>query len=255
MKLKGKTAIVTGASSGMGREIAYQFAREGADVLAVARRAERLKTLVEEAQGFEGRIVGHLADLTDPGRAGALVNEAVDHFGRLDILVNNAGIMDDMSGVGSVDMDMYEKVFAINVKAPMVVMKAAVNYFLKIGGGVIVNIASIGGLNGGIAGVVYTASKHALVGISRNTAFMYGPKGIRCNTICPGAVNTEVGSGEFMKAADKAGQARLGSVYGLIPRSAEASEIASIAVFLACDESTFINGQNIVADGGWTAAF
>ena len=119
MKLKGKTAVVTGASSGMGREIAYYFAKEGANVIAVARRAERLNELVEQTKDFEGKIVAFSADITDKEKVEEMVDEAVKLFGKMDIIVNNAGIMDDMSGVGDVSDEMFDKVFDLNVKAAL----------------------------------------------------------------------------------------------------------------------------------------
>jgi NAD(P)-dependent dehydrogenase (short-subunit alcohol dehydrogenase family) len=255
MKLRGKSAIVTGASSGMGRAIAYQFAKEGGHVLALARRKEKLDELVASARDLEGRIVAYEGDVTEIDKISHIFDEAIKDFGKVDILVNNAGVMDDFSGAGDVVPEIYDKVFEVNVKAPLFFMKEAVNYFKEVGGGNIINIASIGGLNGGVAGAVYTASKHALVGLSRNTAFMYGKDHIRCNTICPGSVETEVGRGEFMQNIDKQGFECCSATHKLIPGVAKSEEIATIAVFLASEDSSFINGQHIVADGGWTAAF
>ena len=116
MKLKGKTAVVTGASSGMGREIAYYFAKEGANVVAVARRAERLNELVEQTKDFEGSVIAYSADITNSQKVNEMIDEAIKQFGRMDILVNNAGIMDDMSAVGDVNDEMFDKVFNLNVK-------------------------------------------------------------------------------------------------------------------------------------------
>ncbi|MFT3982602.1 MAG: SDR family oxidoreductase [Lachnospiraceae bacterium] len=253
MRLKGKVAIVTGSSSGMGRDIALMYAKEGAKVLAVARRAERLSTLVEEAKSFEGEIVAYPANLSDSESVESMVDEAISVFGKLDILVNNAGIMDDMSGVGNASDEMYDKVFNVNVKAPMIAMRKAVNHFETVGGGVIINVASIGGLKGGAAGAIYTASKHALVGLTKNTGYMYALKNIRCNAICPGAIATEIGTTETMQHLDPAGAARCGLGMGLNPGTGSGNDIASLAVFLASEESSFINGQSIAIDGGWTA--
>jgi len=253
MKLKGKTAVVTGASSGMGREIAFYFAKEGANVLAVARRAERLNELAEQTKDFEGKVVPFSADVTDKDKVEGMIDEAIRLFGKLDILVNNAGIMDDMSGVGDIGDEMFDKVFDLNVKATMYAMRKAVKYYESIGGGIIINIASIGGLKGGIAGATYTASKHAVVGLTKNTAYMYAMKNIRCNAICPGGIATEIGNSEYMKKINMEGAQRTGIGLALNPRYGQPSEIASVAVFLASDDAGFINGQCLAVDGGWTA--
>lgn len=253
MRLKGKTAVVTGASSGMGRDIAYNFAKEGANVVAVARRAERLNELVEQTKDFEGRVVAYSADITNSEKVNEMVDEAIKQFGRMDILVNNAGIMDDMSAVGDVKDEMFDKVFDLNVKAALYAMRKAVKHFEEIGGGVIINIASVAGLYGGVAGATYTASKHAVVGLTKNTAFMYALKNIRCNAICPGAIATEIGSSEYMKNINMEGAKRTGIGMPLNPRTGEGSEIANVAVFLASDDASFVSGQCIAVDGGWRA--
>ena len=253
MKLKGKTAVVTGASSGMGREIAYYFAKEGANVVAVARRAERLNELIEQTKDFEGRVVAYSADITNSQKVNEMIDEAIKQFGKMDILVNNAGIMDDMSAVGDVNDEMFDKVFNLNVKTILYSMRKAVKHFEEIGGGVIINISSIAGLYGGAAGATYTASKHAVVGLTKNTAFMYALKNIRCNAICPGAVATEIGNSEFMKNINMEGVQRTGIGMPLNPRTGEPSEIAKVAVFLASDDASFVNGQCIAVDGGWRA--
>jgi NAD(P)-dependent dehydrogenase (short-subunit alcohol dehydrogenase family) len=253
MKLKDKVAIVTGASSGMGKEIAYNYAEEGAKVLAVARRAERLNQLVADTTHFPGQVVAFSADLGLKESIESMIEEAIKVFGRLDILVNNAGIMDDMSPVGEATEEMYDKVMNLNTKSVFLAMSKAVKYFESVNGGIIINIASIGGLKGGIAGAVYTASKHAVVGLTKNTGYMYAKKNIRCNAICPGAVMTEIAQSEYMKKINMGG-AQLAAVgQALNPRSGEPAEIAKVAVFLASEEASFVNGQCIAVDGGWTA--
>ncbi|KAF5077579.1 3-beta-hydroxycholanate 3-dehydrogenase (NAD(+)) 2 [anaerobic digester metagenome] len=252
MKLQGKVAIVTGASSGMGHEIAALFAQEGAIVYAVARRAERLQELAESIQE-PGRIIPHVADLMEKEDAQSLIEAVVKDAGKLDILVNNAGIMDDFSAVGDVADDMLEKVFALNTFAPFYTSRGAVKQFLVQGGGNIINIASVGGLYGARAGAVYTAAKHAVVGLTKNTGYMYAKKNIRCNAICPGGVETEIGSGDFMKKVNQEGLNIVMSNIGGNPRNGKPIEIARVALFLASDDSGFINGQCITADSGWTA--
>lgn len=253
MKLKGKVAIVTGASSGIGREIARLFAQEGAVVYAVARREERLKALQDDTKDCAGEVVPYAADLRDREQAERIVDIACRDHGGLDILVNNAGIMDDFSPVGEVSDEMMESIMGINVMAPFYSTRKAINCFMARGGGNIINISSIGGLHGARAGAAYTMSKHAIIGLTKNTGFMYARHNIRCNAICPGGVKTEVGMGEFMKDLNQTGiDVIMPSTCGN-PRDGTSDEIATIALFLATDESSFINGQSIVADSGWTA--
>ncbi len=253
MKLKDKVAIVSGASSGMGREIAYYFAKEGANVLAVARRADRLEQLIEDAKSFEGKIIAFAADLSVRDNVEKMIDESIKTFGKLDVLVNNAGIMDDMSPVGDATEEMYDKVMNLNTKSLFLSMSKAIKYFETVGSGNIINISSIGGLKGGIAGAVYTASKHAVVGLTKNTGYMYAKKNIRCNAICPGSIATEIASSEFMKEINMDGAKLTGLGLALNPGTGEPSVIAKAAVFLASDDSSFINGQCIAIDGGWTA--
>jgi len=253
MKLKDQVAVVTGASSGMGREIAYLFAKEGAVVYAVARRIERLKELSDITASFGGRVVPVAADVSVKEDCERIVDYAYKDAGKLDILVNNAGIMDDFSPVGDVKDEMLEKVFATNTFAHFYTTRKAIEIFLKEGKGNIVNIASISGLQGARAGAVYTASKHAVLGLTKNTGFMYAKKNIRCNAICPGGVETEIGSGEFMKSVNQDGMQLVMGCMGISPRTGKASEIAEVALFLASEDSSLINGQFIVADSGWTS--
>ncbi len=253
MKLEGKVAIVTGASAGIGREIAVLFAKEGAIVYAVARRADRLYELAETTKDYTGKIIPYAADLKSKEEAENIITLACEDQGKLDILVNNAGIMDDFSPVGEVTDEMLENIFNINVKAPFYSTRKAVNCFLRLGGGNIINVSSIGGLFGARAGAAYTMSKHAIIGLTKNTGFMYAKKNIRCNAICPGGVETEVETGEYMKNLNKTGIGVIMPSTCGNPRSGKSEEIATIALFLATDASSFINGQSIVADSGWTA--
>lgn len=253
MKLQDKVAIVTGASSGMGRDIAYLFAKEGATVYAVARRVDRLEELANSSKELAGKIIPFGADLMKKEDAENMIDVAFKNQGRLDILVNNAGIMDDFSPVGEVKDEMLEKVFALNVYAPFYTSRKAIEIFLKQESGNIINVSSIGGLFGARAGATYTASKHALVGLTKNTGFMYAKNNIRCNAICPGGVDTEVGVGEFMGNINETGMNIIMPNTAGNPRSGSGMEIATIALFLASEDSSFVNGQCIVADSGWTA--
>ncbi len=237
----------------MGRDIAYLFAKEGATVYAVARRVDRLEELANSSKELAGKIIPFGADLMKKEDAENMIDVAFKNQGRLDILVNNAGIMDDFSPVGEVKDEMLEKVFALNVYAPFYTSRKAIEIFLKQESGNIINVSSIGGLFGARAGATYTASKHALVGLTKNTGFMYAKNNIRCNAICPGGVDTEVGVGEFMGNINETGMNIIMPNTAGNPRSGSGMEIATIALFLASEDSSFVNGQCIVADSGWTA--
>lgn len=252
MRLEGKIAVVTGASSGMGRAISLLFSKEGASVVAVARRKERLEELVAQAEKEGGgKIIALPGDVTSKHDMENMLQVAVEEFGRLDILVNCAGVMDEMMPVAEVTDEMWDKVIAVNLTGPFWASRKAVRIMEAQGGGNIVNIASIGGLQGSRAGTSYTCSKFGLVGMTKNIAFQYALKGIRCNAICPGGVETEIGVG--IANPSPFGLERAMSGAGNNPRSGSAEEIANITLFLASDESSFVNGVALVADAGWTA--
>jgi NAD(P)-dependent dehydrogenase (short-subunit alcohol dehydrogenase family) len=181
-----------------------------------------------------------------------MIDEAVRRFGRIDVLINNAGLMDDFSPVGEFDDITFRKVMRLNLEAPAYAMRRAIKEFEKEGGGVIINIASVGGLFGCRGGAAYTASKHGLIGLTKNTAYMYTNKNIRCNAICPGSIKKEVGSHDFLLEFNQGGKAIATKGLGLVDRPGESEEIAEVAIFLASDSSSYINGQAIVVDGGWT---
>lgn len=251
-RLEQKTAVVTGASSGIGRAIALLFAREGASVVAVARRKERLEALARLAkQQGGGPVIPFPGDVTVRRDMEQMIELAIEKFGRLDILVNNAGLMDEMTPVGDVSDELWEKIIAVNLTGPFYACRKAVAVMAAQGGGNIINISSLGGLHGSRAGASYTASKFALTGMTKNIAFQYAPKGIRCNAICPGGVETEIGVG--MAHPNPFGMERVMSGVDNNPRSGTAEEIAAIALFLASRESSFVNGAALPADAGWTA--
>lgn len=254
MRFEGKSVVVTGASSGMGRQIAYDFAKEGATVVAVARRQERLTELAAqvEADGLPGKILPFVGDVSSRETNDAMIDFAVEQTGKLDVLVNNAGIMDGFEPIGDISDERWEKVFAVNVNGPMYAMRKAVQVMLgQESRGNIVNVASIGGTNGARAGAAYTASKHALVGMTENTGYMYAHEGIRCNAICPGGVKTEI-AGSMMADAgiNQFGMGRsMAGLDGEI-RQAEPEELAAAVLFAASDEASFMTGACVKVDGG-----
>ncbi|MCC8137515.1 MAG: glucose 1-dehydrogenase [Clostridiales bacterium] len=251
MRLDGKTAVVTGASSGMGHAIVELFAKEGANVVAVARRKERLEALAEGLKDAPGKVAIYPGDVSSREVNEGMIDFAIEQFGGMDILVNNAGVMDDMSPIGDATDERYEQVMKVNVYGPMAAMRKAVNVFKANGTkGVIVNVASVGGMRTA-AGAIYCASKAALISLTKNTAYMYMPDGIRCNAIAPGGISTEIGTS--MGQPNMAGYARVQPVIACSPQPGTAEEIAAAALFLASDESSYVNGAVLPVDGGWMA--
>ena len=251
MKLENKVAVITGAGSGMGRSMAYLYAKEGAKVIAADLNLEGVESLLEEVREFPGDITPFKVDVSKRDEVESMLNAAVDTYGALNILINNAGIMDGMMPVGETTDDLWEKVLNINLSGVMFACRQAVNMMTDEGGGCIINTASVGGLNGCRAGAAYTASKFAVVGLTRNIGYMYATKGIRCNAICPGGIETNIGIG--LRAPSQMGLEVAGKGMTLSPRMGSAEEVASVAVFLGSDESSFVNGTTITVDGGWTA--
>ena len=178
-----------------------------------------------------------------------MIDLAVKEFGKLDVLVNNAGVMDDMAPIAQATDEKYDFVFSVNVYGPFAAMRKACQVFLSQGnGGNIINVSSIGSIHQA-AGPVYGASKAALNAMSKNTAFMYKKEGIRCNVIAPGSIKTEIGSAMGIPNMD--GYNRIQGVLALSPEIGEAMDIAKAALFLASDDSSYINGTVLPVDGGW----
>jgi NAD(P)-dependent dehydrogenase (short-subunit alcohol dehydrogenase family) len=249
-QLKNKTVIITGAGSGMGRAMANLFASAGANVVGTDVREDRLEQLQKEIKASNGIISVIKANIGDEKESGQMIQQAISSYKSLDVLINNAGILDDFMPVADLSTELWNKVMSVNINGPFFTCRAAVPQMLKQGKGVIINIASIGGLCGSRAGVAYTTSKHDLIGLTKNIGFMYAQKGIRCNAIAPGSVQTNIGEGMH---PNQFGYEKLSLGLPSNPRNAEPNEIAEIALFLASERASFINGSVITADGGWTA--
>ena len=253
MKLQNKTAIVTGAGAGLGKAICQLFAAEGCKVMAADVHPERLDALKQSLQALGHTITTCTVDVANQSSVKAMIDQAISTYGQIDVLVNNAGVMDNFEPVGDCPDSTWNRVMNINLNGVYYAMNAAVPHMLKAGKGSIINVASIGGLFGARAGAAYTASKHAVIGLSKNTGYMYAKLGIRCNAIAPGAMETQIAESMDMSKITPLVNERIMPGMALNPRSSNPIEVAQVALFLASDDSSFVNASVVTADGGWSA--
>lgn len=249
-KLENKTAIVTGAASGMGKAIAQLYAQEGANVVVADLNQQEIDEVVKAITSNGGKATGIVCNVAKEDQVKQMVDQTIKTYGTIDVLVNNAGIMDDFIPVEQMSNEHWNRIMEVNVNGPMYACRLVVPVMLNQKSGAIINVASVGGINGSRAGAAYTTSKHALVGLTKNIGYMYAKSGIRCNAIAPGGVNTNIGKN--MKP-NQFGYERCISGMGAMPRMGEANEIATVALFLATEDSSFVNGTVLTADGGWGA--
>ena len=246
--LTGKTAIVTGGSRGIGKEMAEGMAEAGANLMLCARRAEWLEETVSEfaAKGF--KVAGKTCDVAKPEEVQAVVDETVSRFGSVDILINNAGIS---WGAMPEDMplDQWQKVLNVNLTGCFVFAQAVGREMLKQNSGSIINIASVAGLTSSANGPFYAgyvASKAGLIGLTRELAASWGRKGIRVNAIAPGFFHSRLADA-VIDIYERSIQEN-----NVIPRVGNEGELKGVTVFLASDASSYITGQTIAVDGGAT---
>jgi NAD(P)-dependent dehydrogenase (short-subunit alcohol dehydrogenase family) len=248
--LAGKVAVITGAGSGVGRAMANLFARNGCALGIVDVIDERIQEVASELSLLGTKVVRMKSDLSVKEEPEKMIDEMLSSLGKIDVLCNNAGIMDGARPVADTPDDVWEKVMNINLNAPFRASRRALPTMVNQGSGVILNTASIAGLFGGVAGAAYTTSKHALIGLTRSIAAHYGAKGIRCNAMVLGGVNTNIGFGAAQPNPE--GAQLLYKVASLMPRTGDPKEVAELALFLVSDKSKFMNGSCVVIDAGWS---
>jgi len=243
-RFTGKTIVVTGAGSGIGKATALRVAKEGGKVIAGDISAGRLEDLVAENPELDMVVVA--GDITEQEVADRVVAAGE---GRIDGLANVAGIMDKFEPIHEVEDATWERVFNVNVNSILKLTRSVLPLMLDAGHGAVVNVASEAGLRGSAAGVAYTASKHAVIGMTKNSAVMYAKKGIRFNAVAPGAVQTNIEAPMDSVFAQEA----IGPLMSIIPGLATASQLAASITFLLSEDSTNINGVVVASDGGWSA--
>jgi NAD(P)-dependent dehydrogenase (short-subunit alcohol dehydrogenase family) len=249
-RLEGKVALITGAGSGMGRVATHAFVREGARVVAADVNEQAAQQTVAEAQGKAVAVAG---DVTREADVQRFVKAATDHFGKLDVLYNNAGIFDeaDESVLTTTDA-IWDRTMAINVKGIAFCCKHGIPELIKAGGGSVINIASFVALVGcTVPQDAYTASKGAVIALTKSLAVQFGPRGIRSNAICPGPIETPL-MRDLLKDENKK-RVRLNRIP--MGRFGHAEDVVSLAVYLASDESSWTNGAALVVDGGITSNY
>jgi NAD(P)-dependent dehydrogenase (short-subunit alcohol dehydrogenase family) len=249
--LTGRVAVVTGGGSGIGAATAALLAREGACVVIAGRSAERGEAQVRSIPSGNGSAVFVQTDVTDATAVTALMNQAVEKYGRIDVLFNNSGVEvpEELSGPGERDWD---RLFATNVKGTWLCCKEAIPHLLRTRG-VIVNNASMAGLIGVAGSVGYAASKAAVVSLTRSLALGYASQGLRVNAICPGPIATQMTWDEWEAAGGPEEGRRRADATCPARRIGEPEEVARLVVYLASDAASFITGAAIPIDGGKTA--
>lgn len=250
-RLEDKVAIITGSGSGIGKEIAIAYAKEGAKVVIADFAEKAMDTTVAELTEAGHEAIGVKVNVAINTEVEHMIDEAIEKFGRVDILVNNAGVGDNMQAAANVEDDTWDRVMSINLNGVMYALRKVIPHFQENGGGTIINMASISGLTGGRGGLAYTAVKHAVVGMTKNVASQYGPQNIRCNAIAPAQVQT--GFAASMDNIDSFGMEVAVRGVNMLPKAGTVDDIANIALFFASEDSAYVNGVTLAADAGWSA--
>ena len=251
--LTGKRAIVTGAASGIGRASALLFASEGAQVIAADWAEDGVRETAALVDKAQGEAIALTVDAGDEEQVAAMVARCVDSFGGVDIVYANAGVSGGFTGPLDWQVEDWEKVLRVNLIGPYLAMKHAAREMIKQGGGSLIATASVAGLNANAGGVPYSASKAGVINMVKVMAHGLSGTGVRVNAICPGLIETGMTQPIFDGARARGSEASIGQLNPML-RHGEPDEIAQMALFLASDAASYVNGQAIAVDGGLSAS-
>lgn len=248
-RLAGRTALITGAGSGMGRSAAELFAAEGAHVVAGDRDATAVDATVSAIRTAGGSAIGAVVDVTRAAEVEAAVQAALRAFGALHVLYNNAGVwLPDDGPAPDLDEEVWDRIIAVNLKGAFLGCKYAIPHLVETGGGSIINVSSVSALRAGKDIYdAYAASKGGVIALTRSVASTWGPKRVRANAICPGSIDTPMTRGSYEDPA----VARFWRERTALGRVGTPDEVARTALWLASDDSSYVTGAVIVADGGY----
>ena len=254
-RLDGRVAIVTGGADGIGRAISVLFAAEGAKVCIADVNAELGRQAVAEINGNGGRAVYAQTDISDPENIAAMVELTCSQLGEPGVLVNNAGFIAFTDDPVNATRETWRKIFAVNLEAMWECSRAVLPFMRKAGAGSIINLGSVHSFQIVTGHFPYAVTKHGVIGLTRSLAVEYGPENIRVNALCPGMVETTTALNTW--AAMENGEEVRKTVGDIHPlkRNASPEEMAYPALFLACDESSFMTGHSMVVDGGRSALY
>ncbi len=250
-RFSNNVALVTGATSGIGRATALAFAREGAGVVVSGRRQKEGQTVVDEIKAAGGDALFLRADMTNEADIAGLIERTLEHFGRLDVAFNNAGLLGPQNAFVDQTLADYDQIFAINVRGVFLSMKHQISAMLRTGGGAIVNNASIGGSLGFPNVALYVASKHAVLGLTRTAALEYARQNVRVNAVSPAGIQTDMLDGAF--GIGDSDPKRAFAESHPIGRLGSPEEIADAVLYLSAPGAAFVTGHDLLVDGGFAA--